>query len=1004
MALNFSPETLCNEERPSLPLPSLEELSGYFPQLEIIGLLGRGGMGAVYKARQKQLDRIVALKILPPGIGEKPTFAERFTREARALAKLHHPNIVTLYEFGEAGGLFYFLMEFVDGLNLRQLLDAGNMGEREALAIVPQICEALQFAHDQGIVHRDIKPENILLDRRGQVKVADFGLAKIIQAGNETPAEDQTPSSSPDLSMAGKVMGTPSYMAPEQTGHPDAVDHRADIYALGVVFYQMLTGELPVGRFAPPSRKVQIDVRLDEVVLRALEKEPELRYQQASVLKTQVETIAGENHAVEMTHHHAPILEYRSKTILFGLPLLHITSGMDAETGRPLLARGIIAIGGRARGVIAVGGTATGVFAFGGVSFGLFAYGGIACGLFSLGGLALALFAALGGGAIAPVALGGLAAGIYAYGGQGYGLHVEDHATRDPAALHFFGMWAETVLNNFLWINMVLLILMMASVIIVPTIFLRRNAAKWEKTEPRSSQSLGTISFLFALMSMLLPMLCYWFKPIASLLTQEAQGFMLWLTLLSSLLAVSLGILARKSRLGFSSLILGGISFSIWILFFVANLVSQQKTPHELSRVIGKNLPVDASPKAVTFGPIVERVITLGNSSNSFYSLEKGSYVPGAKGFQKPSDESDSSDQAVISRQALWKWLTANDVDLFALRHNGMPTLASSEMVIFQIMPTDRFDRMTPEELAKDPGWRDALAKQLRVSQQCTFGDKYTLAFQTRYGVTGLLQVTGILSNPPGVKIRYKLLQNEHDKTILPLIQSWLSVMDSGDYAKSWQQAAQSFHDAVTQEKWGSMSESVRKPLGKVLSRTNVSIQPIPPPEGFPAGNYAEAHFDTSFEKLTAAKETVTMMQEKDGVWRTIAYLILPDEKPGKGNREPSSPAEKNAVTAALSWLGEIDAGNYSQSWKETDVYFQKAVTDFGWSSTLTNVRQPLGALISRKLKSVQESKSLPGAPDGDYVVMQFDTSFSACKTAVETVTFIRQKDDSWKAIGYYIR
>ena len=286
--------------------PAVAELAAKFPQLEILDLIGSGGMGAVYRARQKELDRIVALKILPPDIGLDAAFAERFTREARALAKLNHPGIVTIYDFGRADGLFFFLMEFVDGVSLRQLLHAGRVSPREALAIVPQICDALQYAHDQGIVHRDIKPENILLDRRGRVKVADFGLAKIVEGGAGSPlpaAGTQTDDGAHGvtrpadaLTGAGKIMGTPSYMAPEQREHPGEVDHRADIYALGVVFYQMLTGELPLGKFQPPSRacgKVQIDVRLDEIVLRALEKEPELRYQQASVLKTDVETVVS---------------------------------------------------------------------------------------------------------------------------------------------------------------------------------------------------------------------------------------------------------------------------------------------------------------------------------------------------------------------------------------------------------------------------------------------------------------------------------------------------------------------------------------------------------------------------------------------------------------------------------------------------------------------------------------------------------------------------------------
>ena len=137
-------------------------------------------MGVVYKARQPKLNRIVALKILAPEKVAEPKFAERFEREAQALARLNHPNIVTVYDFGEADGLYYLTMEFVDGVSLRQLLQTRKIAPEEALAIVPKICEALQFAHEQGVVHRDIKPENVLLDKQGRVKIADFGIAKIV--------------------------------------------------------------------------------------------------------------------------------------------------------------------------------------------------------------------------------------------------------------------------------------------------------------------------------------------------------------------------------------------------------------------------------------------------------------------------------------------------------------------------------------------------------------------------------------------------------------------------------------------------------------------------------------------------------------------------------------------------------------------------------------------------------------------------------------------------------
>jgi serine/threonine protein kinase/heme/copper-type cytochrome/quinol oxidase subunit 2 len=280
---------------PPGPSAPVAEVAKLFPQLEILECLGRGGMGAVYKVRQPRLDRIVALKILSPEKQGNQKFADRFEREARALAKLHHPNIVTVYDFGEVEGNFYLLMEYVDGMSLRQLLQSRKLSPPEALAIVPKICEALQYAHEQGVVHRDIKPENILMDKEGRVKIADFGIAKILGDGGSSNL------------TAEQVIGTPHYMSPEQIEKPQTVDHRADIYSLGVVFYEMLTGELPLGKFPPPSKKVQVDVRLDEIVLRALEKEPERRYQQASEVKSRVETISGA----------IPELEIKSKRMSF---------------------------------------------------------------------------------------------------------------------------------------------------------------------------------------------------------------------------------------------------------------------------------------------------------------------------------------------------------------------------------------------------------------------------------------------------------------------------------------------------------------------------------------------------------------------------------------------------------------------------------------------------------------------------------------------------------------
>ena len=284
----------------------LETLRTAFPQLEIIEPIGRGGMGTVFIARQPNLDRLVALKILSEQLAEKPTFAERFAREGKLLARLNHPNIVAVYDFGESGGFYYLLMEYVEGVNLRQAMREESFTPEQAIGIVPKICEALQYAHDEGVLHRDIKPENILLDTKGRVKIADFGIGKFKSTAisDEDASENSmnrgrsgqknmTARSHRDLTQTGQILGTPSYMAPEQLDDPNRVDHRADIYSLGVVFYELLTGELPRGRFPMPSERSQVGADIDHVVLKALHKEREKRQQSAGEMKTEIETAAG---------------------------------------------------------------------------------------------------------------------------------------------------------------------------------------------------------------------------------------------------------------------------------------------------------------------------------------------------------------------------------------------------------------------------------------------------------------------------------------------------------------------------------------------------------------------------------------------------------------------------------------------------------------------------------------------------------------------------------------
>ncbi len=265
--------------------PRIETIAAAFPHLEILSLVGSGGMGFVYHARERASSRPVALKILRAQLAGDPAFAERFQREAQTLARLDHPNIVRILGHGQSGDFCHLTMEYVDGANLAEAMRADRFTPAQALQIASVICDALHYAHQRGVSHRDIKPENILLDAQGHVKIADFGIAKLLHAFS-----DDAPK--PNLTLTGQALGTPHYMAPEQIERPERVDHRADIYSLGVVFYELLTGELPLGRFPAPSTKSDLDPRFDEILFRALAKEPVLRQQSARQLSEELAEVS----------------------------------------------------------------------------------------------------------------------------------------------------------------------------------------------------------------------------------------------------------------------------------------------------------------------------------------------------------------------------------------------------------------------------------------------------------------------------------------------------------------------------------------------------------------------------------------------------------------------------------------------------------------------------------------------------------------------------------------
>jgi hypothetical protein len=281
--MSESPEADTSDAPVPFVPPTPEALEQLLPQYGISQLIAHGGMGAVYSGVQLDLDRPVAIKILPPDAARDKESIERFRTEAKAMARLTHPHIPAVYEFGVFQGFCVLVMELVEGPNVYSMIRQGELTPAQALEVLAQVCDAVQFAHSRGIVHGDIKPGNILINQDGMVKLADFGLARLVGHGDRD-SESWTP------------MGTPEYAAPELYDKNAVPDHRADIYSLGVVLHEMLTWAPPVGEFDLPGEGLGLDPRVDEVIARCMELVPENRYQTAAEVRTLLrEIIEGRN-------------------------------------------------------------------------------------------------------------------------------------------------------------------------------------------------------------------------------------------------------------------------------------------------------------------------------------------------------------------------------------------------------------------------------------------------------------------------------------------------------------------------------------------------------------------------------------------------------------------------------------------------------------------------------------------------------------------------------------
>src|SRR6266700_4231950 len=729
LAQGTAPET-SSEAAPFQP-PTIEEMARLFPQLEILELVGKGGMGAVYKARQPALDRFVALKILPPQAASGPGFPERFSREARALAKLAHPNIVAVHEFGQVNGLPFFIMEFVDGLNLRELERAGKLSPREALQIVPQICEALQFAHDEGIVHRDIKPENILLDKKGRVKIADFGIAKIM--GRESDAA---------LTETKGAIGTPQYMAPEQVEKPQEVDHRADIFSLGVVFYEMLTGELPLGKFAPPSRRVEVDVRLDEVVLRSLEKEPERRYQQASEVKTALETISA---TAAPTPADAQAL---AREVLGRDYVLDI--GSCLSRGWALVRSDFWPVVGITALILlllqAACSTAIGLVVGGPLMGGLWLYylKRIRC-------EAAALDTAFSGFrlAFAQLLLAGLVTflltllgficlilpGIYLLVVWMFALAlvVDNRLDFWPAMelsrkviskrwWKFLGFWLVLLLINVVGlVPFGLGLLITVPISLAATMYAYEEvfgAARGAASQP--SPRLGPFGT-------------------AVLPGTAAGGFWKPVVIGLAALMLVLGLIAAAS-------------------FFHRAARHQRSASYLGLESAGDRIP-EREPEAASpaFGPVVELVLTMGSDTSDFLDLDTGEVLHHSAGLNfVGSDVAPQTDELV-------PWVRENGVDAGVVTNNSSLT---PELVLFDVgifsfgRDTNIWDALQADRLVSgELGYPSLTNKHWAISFYSNSLSSPTI-FETREGALGLLEMLEYTDDPGGIKIRYKLVEH----------------------------------------------------------------------------------------------------------------------------------------------------------------------------------------------------------------------------------------------------
>jgi len=979
---------------------------------EVSELLGTGGMGTVYRAKHRLMQRTVALKVINSRLTFNEAAVERFQREVRAAAKLSHPNIVAGYDAEQAGRLHLLVMEFVDGTDLGAVMrERGPLPVRDACNYVSQAARGLEHAFEFGMVHRDIKPQNLMLTPDGQVKILDFGIAQL--AGE---------ASGDGLTAEGSMMGTPDYMAPEQARDARSADIRADVYSLGCTLYALLTGQPPFPEGSDiskvmahteqepkPVSEFRDDVpdELIAVLNTMTAKNPEDRYQTPADV---ADALAGF------------VDRYRSDRDHSGGPLK--TERVRPENYRAALFSLYMA---------ATLSTVAFVLSFQVVTFAT-----------SFGPSWLAMVVRMSGFLSLPVGVLSLVL-----------LDRGERTNRHQLALAG-GFLCLLPLNPFVVI-LLPVTLWALSVLRQPATrcaFATGTLPPLDAAETRRRKPLILAAVASIVIGLAVPL---------AVITIVTDSGTLEIKSVDDSVEVRISKVADdaddsklRTKLTVVDTVTGSKVIRLPLGEYKVFLVDQEneftlnRDGFTLSR--GGEVVVEMTKKEQ--GPDTEEptapvasdatrkeLLTLikaarGTSSDDELKNVISSHSPVLTGFPLPISRQlvdvvtglpESSLGALLDRGYLrWKFasLDAERKDAMRSLLRGLLSAAPQESITedaieITLKMLDKGDAGFAVLNFSEPSvqiivWYAQLKNSPIPMMLPLSGVKSS--GQTRLFSRSVYKQLAELEDKPysdlpttknEVSIAKPTGKNEHSEQERAAHESalaWLKLVDDKKYAASRDEMSEIVRSSVTAEEWTKKVAPVRQQTGAIVhrklkqARYTMAMPELPGIEG------VILQFDSEFTVGKAASETIAVVLDKDDRWRVASYTVVPRAVDRTTTAEtPHSKQEQAAHQAALTWLKLVDDKKYAASRDATSDYVRSSVTAEQWTEKVAPVRQKTGALVGRKLKQARYTTKIPGSPAGDRVIVQFDSEFTNLKAASETVTAVLDKDNRWRVAKYVV-